>query len=307
MVDDSALSGQAVLVTGASGFIGSRLCERLAIAGAVVHGVSRKQRDDDLVDRWWRAEMDDESACRQLVDSVQPDTIFDLASLVTGRREIEYVAPTLRGNLLSTVNLLTSATDCGVRRLVLTGSLEEPVGDASVATPASPYAAAKGASNMYSRMFHALYATPVVSARLFMVYGPGQRDLNKLIPYVILSSRRGEAPQLMSGTREVDWIYVDDVVDAYLALATGDGLFGHTLDIGSGELTSVRRIVELLMDAMGAAVTPSFGSVNDRPMERIRVADVDQTSALTGWRPKTHLVDGLRQTVEWYLKHGPLQ
>lgn len=303
MID--ALNGRTALVTGASGFIGSRLCQRLAAVGAVVHGVSRVQRDDDPVVRWWRAELDDETACRLLVESVQPDIIFDLASLVTGRREIEYVVPTLRGNLLSTVNLLTSATDTGVARVVLTGSLEEPAGDAS--TPASPYAAAKGASNMYANMFHALYATPVVSARLFMVYGPGQRDVTKLIPYVTLSALRGETPHLMSGTREVDWIYVDDVVEAYLTLAAGDGLLGQSLDIGSGELTSVRRVVELLIDTIGSGATPSFGSVEDRPMERIRVADVDRTTSLSGWRPTTPLADGLRRTVDWYREHGSPQ
>ena len=83
-------------------------------------------------------------------------------------------------------------------------------------------------------MFHALYGLPVINLRTFMTYGPGQRDGSKLIPYVATALLRGESPRLSSGTREVDWIYVGDVVDAYLAAAVADGVEGTSIDIGSG-------------------------------------------------------------------------
>lgn len=300
MSDAACFSGRKVLVTGASGFIGSHLCARLHRLGAVVHGVSRTTRHNDNVSKWWHLDLDDETATRQLVADVRPDMIFHLASLVTGKRDMELVLPALRGNLLSTLNLLIGATESGCGRIVLTGSLEEAEGDAACATPASPYAAAKSAASAYARMFQALYGTPVVTARLFMVYGPDQKDHAKLVPYVTLSLLRGEAPQLMSGAREVDWVYVDDVVDAYLALACRQGIDGETVDVGSGELVSVRAVVEQLADISGSGVQPQFGSVADRPMERVRVADVEQAYRLTGWKAKTSLAEGLRQTFAWY-------
>ena len=288
------------MVTGAGGFIGSRLCIRLNEQGAQVHGVSRSHRNDDSVYKWWQADLDDELATRRLVESVAPDIIFHLASLVTGKRELEFVLPTLRSNLLSTVNLLMSATVNGCSRIVLTGSLEEAEGDISAATPVSPYAAAKGAASMYARMFHNLYGTPVVTARLFMVYGPGQKDYTKLVPYVTLSMLRGQSPKLMSGTREIDWIYVDDVVNAYLALATRSGIDGETVDVGTGKLTSVHGVVEQLASIIQPDVLPQFGSVEDRAFERVRVADVGHTYDLIGWRPKTTLTQGLSKTIDWY-------
>jgi len=300
MRDEEFFRQRTVLVTGASGFIGSRLCARLARLGAVVHGVSRTPRDDGTVSRWWQADLDDGPATRRLVAAVAPDCIFHLASLVSGKREMDHVLPALHSNLMSTVNLLISATEQGCSRLVLTGSLEEAEGDCATATPSSPYAAAKGAASGYARMFHALYGTPVVTARLFMVYGPNQKDHSKLIPYVTRSLLQGQVPQLMSGTREVDWVYVDDVVDAYTALARTQGLDGETVDVGSGELLSVRCVVEQLADIIDSGVRPGFGSLSDRPLERVRIADIEHACALTGWKPATSLHAGLEQTVDWY-------
>lgn len=297
---DVLFKGRTVLVTGASGFIGSHLCRRLNGLGAIVHGVSRKPQNDSDVSKWWQADLADEIATRQLVEAVAPEYIFHLASFVSGKREIDFVLPALRSNFLSTVNLLIAASGPDSPKLVLTGSLEEAEGDISLATPTSPYAAAKGAASTYARMFHALYGTHVVTARLFMVYGPNQKDLAKLVPYVTLSLLRGQPPQLMSGTREVDWVYVDDVVDAYLLLAGKEGIDGETVDIGSGELMSVRDVVRHLVEIVQPDVQPGFGNVADRPLERVRVADVEHACSLTGWRPKTSLVEGLRKTVVWY-------
>jgi nucleoside-diphosphate-sugar epimerase len=214
------------------------------------------------------------------------------------------VLPTFQANLASTVNLLVAVRDAGCRRLVLAGSMEEPEPDAgSLPVPASPYAAAKGAASAYARMFHALYGLPVVTARLFMVYGPGQRDLGKLVPHVATSLLRGERPRLSSGRRPVDWIYVDDVVDGLAALATAPGIEGERLDLGSGELVTVREVAERLaaiVRADGAAAELGVGELPDRPLETVRRADVERTRELTGWRPKVSLDEGLRRTYEGY-------
>jgi len=93
-------------------------------------------------------------------------------------------------------------------------------------------------------MFFALYQLPVVILRVFMVYGPGQGDLQKLVPYVITSLLKGETPRFTSGTREVDWIYVEDVVAAFLEAARAPGVEGATLDVGTGKLVTVRQVVE---------------------------------------------------------------
>ena len=92
---------------------------------------------------------------------------------------------------------------------------------------------AKWGQLAYARYFSALHELPMVHLRVSMVYGPGQLDLRKLVPYVTVSLLRGETPQLASGMREVDWVYVEDVVEAFLRAAVAPGADGQSLDIGS--------------------------------------------------------------------------
>ena len=166
--------------------------------------------------------------------------------------------------------------------------------------PSSPYAAAKTAVSAYARLFDRVYGLPVVHLRVFMVYGPGQRDGTKLVPYVIRSLLEGEPPRLSSGRREVDWVYVDDVVAAFVAAAEAEKAPGTTLDVGSGEVVTIRSLVERIVGVVGGDVLPVFGALPDRPGERRRIADVVPTRETIGWAPSTPLDVGLARTVEWF-------
>jgi nucleoside-diphosphate-sugar epimerase len=233
---------------------------------------------------------------------VRPDVVFHLASHVSGDRGLDAVVRTMRDNLVTSVNLLTAAGESGGPRVVLAGSMEEP--DRDDPAPSSPYAAAKTAVSAYARLFDQLYGLPVVNLRVFMVYGPGQRDGTKLVPYVINSLLRGEGPKLSSGGREVDWIYVDDVVAAFVAAADAEKAPGNTLDIGSGELVSIRSLVEQIVPLVSGDARPVFGALPDRPGERPRLANIAPSRETIGWEPSTPLDVGLARTVEWFRTHG---
>ncbi|HYU45491.1 MAG TPA: SDR family NAD(P)-dependent oxidoreductase [Terriglobales bacterium] len=302
----SGFDGQRILVTGANGFIGSHLCRRLCEQGAEVHAVYRSRRPADPGDqRWWQADLANFEEVRKVVRDARPDVIFHLASHVKGAPDLEHVLPTFQCNLQSTVNLLTVAAGTNCHRVVLTGSLAEPEGEKGEAFPSAPYAAAKWASSGYARMFHALYKLPVLIARVFMVYGPAQLDLTKLIPYVTLSLLQGKTPKIGSGERLVDWIYVSDVVNGFVSLAQASDVDGATLDLGSGSLVSIRGIVQQLTMSIGGGVNAEFGALRDRPLEPTRVAKTAETFARIGWKPEVSLQAGLQRTVDWY--RGELQ
>ena len=133
------LEQKNILVTGASGFIGSALCAKLTRIGAKVHAVSRTQREngpDGVV--WHQLDLADNTSVKHLFDKVQPEYICHLASEVTGSRELSMVHPTLYANLLSTVNLLVAATERGCQRFLTAGSLEEPDTKEKFPIPGSP-------------------------------------------------------------------------------------------------------------------------------------------------------------------------
>ncbi len=301
----SQLAGRRIFVTGAGGFIGVHLCRALVDRGAEVHGLSRRAQGGSGGDvRWWRGDLVHVSDIRNLIATIKPDIIFHLASHVAGSRDLRLVWPTFESNLVSTVNLLTIASEIGCQRIILAGSLEEPESDRGETVPCSPYAAAKGASSSYARMFHALYQTPVVMARLFMVYGPGQQDVSKLIPYVTLSLLSKQSPKLGRGERQIDWIYVDDVVAGLIAAARTPNIEGSTIDVGSGTLVSIRAIAQQLSDRIDPEIELLWGACPDRPMEQTRVANISRTYHTMGWKPKTSLAIGLEHTVNWYREHG---
>ena len=295
----NSLDGQRVLVTGANGFIGSHLCSHLHREGAEVHAVYRSQRPIHIGEqRWWQGDLADLDAVKRIVSQTRPEVIFHLASHVKGAPGLEHILPTFRSNLQSTVNILAVAAETNCRRVLLTGSLAEPEVANGETFPSAPYAAAKWASSGYARMFHALYKLPVVIARVFMVYGPGQIDLTKLIPYVTLALLQGKTPRIGSGERLVDWIYVSDVVDGFLTLAQAPDVDGATLELGSGALISIREIVQQLASLIGGKA--EFGALPDRPLEPTRVAKTAETLARIGWKPRVSLQEGLERTVEWY-------
>lgn len=293
------LRGRRILVTGGSGFIGLHLCRRLSNLDVEVYAVWRSAtegRYGSVV--YLPGDLIDFEITKRIFREIKPDIVFNLAGVAAGSRDPALVLPTFQNNLLTTVNLLLAAQEIGVSRLVLPGSLEEP--EDAIVSPSSPYAASKWAASAYGRLFQNIFNVPVTIARIFMAYGPTTRDMHKLIPYVVLSLLRGEAPKISSGQREVDWIYVDDVVEGLLTLAVADNAPGNTIDIGSGRLVSIRALVENLVTVMESPISPSFGSLPERPFEQVRVADVSRTFGLVGWEPQVALDEGLRRTVAWF-------
>jgi len=117
---------------------------------------------------------------------------------------------------------------------------------------------------------------------------------------VILSLLRGEAPKLSSGQRPVDWVFVDDVVEGLALMAVAPDIEGQTVELGSGKLVPIREVVEEIRRLMNSPVEPLFGALPERPMEQVRVADVESSYRKIAWKPETSLTSGLRQTIDWY-------
>ena len=307
MSDFGALQGATALVTGGAGFIGSALSARLAQSGAGVHTVSRRPAGPASAQHHWSVDLSDSSAVSDLIRTVRPDYVFHLASHVWGAPDLKHFLPTFTSNLHTSVNLFHALAESGCRKVITTGSLVEPDVGSGQLIPNSPYAAAKWASASYARMCHALYQLPTAIARVFMVYGPAQQDEGKLVPYTIRCLQRGEAPKISSGRSIYDWVFVDDVVEGFLRMAVAPDIGGQSVDLGTGIQTTTTELVEMLCDLNGGKVRPVYGALADRPLEPVRVADVERAFAQIGYRSKVSLREGLRRTFQWYDAVSPAQ
>jgi nucleoside-diphosphate-sugar epimerase len=132
-----------------------------------------------------------------------------------------------------------------------------------------------------------------------MTYGPGQHP-TKIVPYVIDSLLQGKSPSLSSGLWSADWVYVDDVIDGFISAATRPGIDGSVIDLGSGTLTSIRDVVDSIVQIITPPVEPKFGALPDRPGEQMRVADTDHARTTLAWGASTSLDEGLAATVRWH-------
>jgi UDP-glucose 4-epimerase len=280
-----------VLIAGASGFLGKPLVEALQRCGAATIPVGRRRHAEG----WYAADVADLDAVRELFRETRPEILYHLVSESRGDRDPSVIQASLRNDVLASVNLYQAALEFGVERVIATGSLEEPRGEADAAIPTTPYAAAKYTSSIYARMFRSAYGLKIALLRPYMTYGPGQKPY-KVVPATIRALLNGETAKLGSGTRPVDWVYVDDVVEAFVSAATADDIFGSTIDLGSGVGVTIRECMELLAELIGPHARLEFGAVPDRG--EVRIADTRLAADRLGWTARTSLREGLQRTIE---------
>lgn len=306
---EDTFRNKRVLVTGATGFIGSHLCDALIAVGAEVHGVCRQSGEHNYVPncKLWCVDLTDEASTRATFERLSPQLVYHLAGYVDGRLGIEAVLPSFQANVVGTLHVLLAAFAIRCPRVVVVSSSEELAAIATGGIPNSPYSAAKSAATAYARMFARLYALPAVIVRIFMGYGPRQ-PLTKVVPYTIATLLAGRRPELTSGRRVLDWIFSSDIVDGLLRVGAAIDLVGEIVDLGTGRGASIRDVVSLLVELTDSSPSlPEYGAIPDRPGECSQVADVDRLRLQLHWQPRWALRDGLAETVEWYRRRGELE
>ncbi|MEN9562941.1 MAG: hypothetical protein RIR73_1185 [Chloroflexota bacterium] len=293
-----------ILITGAGGFVGLHLCEALAGLGADVHALSRnaEKRNFPVGVKPHSVDLRDIESVKACLEHVKPDIVFHLAGLVNTRQHLDLVLPTLKNNLIGSVNLFVALSEGSVDRVVVVGSSEEPAAGRLGAVANSPYAAAKEAETDYAWMFHNIFSLPVVLARPFMSYGPRQ-PIEKIIPYVITRLLSGEEPAISSGRRVCDLIYVQDLVMGLILSGFKPGLTGATIDLGVGIGVTIRDAVNVISELIDVPVKPNFGAIPDRLYEEPQIADGEGTFRQIGYRPHWSLYEGIKTTIEWYRTH----
>jgi nucleoside-diphosphate-sugar epimerase len=308
--------GERVLITGGSGFLGACLARDLIGEGHEVHLILRSQSkslwrlsglEGQYTSHW--ADLRDPQTLRQVVTVCRPDVVYHLAAYGAYPFQ-EDRATILETNLLGTANLLDALAGHDYRALVHTGSSSEyghknhPLHEDDWLEPRTDYAVSKAAATLLCQA-EAFKGWPVTTVRVFSAYGPWEEP-SRLVPYVMACCYEGAAPKVTAGGQPRDFIYVDDVVDLLKRAAEKPETRGRILHAGTGQQHRVRDMIETILAVCGQGrLQAEFGAEAPRPDEPSHwVASIDQTVALTGWRPRHDLRSGIGSMWRWFKETG---
>lgn len=312
------LDGARVLVTGATGFIGSHLVRRLAREGVEVHALTstvssvHPPRLVDLRDEITihGGSLTDRSAMDSVVDLVRPTHVFHLGAYTHVGKSWQRVDECVQTNVQGTVNLLEALAGTDYVRFVYTGTSEiygdvdVPFREDALVNPISPYSVSKYAGERYCRMFHAGYGWPIVMVRPFNAYGPWQTP-DRVIPEIIGRALRGQELKMTQAKQTREFNFVEDLVDGFVRAAVAPGIEGEVLNLGCGEEVSMRDLALTVLDLMGNPIEPQFGALPDRPTEIWRMyCDSTKARDLLDWTPRHSLAEGLERTIAWYTEQA---
>ncbi len=316
-------AGATVLVTGADGFIGSHLVERLVAEGAKVRAFCLYNSQGswgwlDHASREVKEALDvrlGDVRDARFVDAASEgvDIVFHLAALIA--IPYSYAAPQsfVDTNVSGTLNVLEAARHHRISRVVHTSTSEVygtpatlPILETHPLNAQSPYAATKVAADQLALSYQASFGTPVVVLRPFNTYGPRQ-STRAVLPTILA--------QLLQGQREIalgrldtrrDLTFVEDTVLGFLAAGLAADVEGRTVQLGTGRAVSIAELFQIACEVVGVQATVKSEERRLRP-DASEVLMLQSGNALAkellGWSPQTNLEDGLRRTAEWLKAH----
>lgn len=309
------------LITGAHGFVASHLARGLLARGDAVtafglaspgpSGLALQGIDGEV--ELIEGDLRDVELLGATLDGAAFETVFHLAAQTLVGPAMSNPAATFDANVRGTWTLLEACRRAEVPR-VLIASSDKAYGPQEVLPyredmqlrPASPYEASKAAADAIALSYRPAYGLPVAVSRFANVYGGGDLNFSRLIPEAIVAALEGRRAAIRSdGSPQRDFLYVDDAVAAYLAieheLATDGAAAGEAFNAGGERPYSVAEVLEEIAALAGDGLEPEFQGVGNPEGEIARqFVDSSKLRALTGWRPRVTLPEGLLKAIEWY-------
>ena len=310
-----------VLVTGGAGFIGSNICERLV--GMEEIGVVRvidnletgyRENIEALLPRkkfeFVEADIRDFDICKKVMTDM--DVVLHQAALGSVPRSVQNPINTNDFNVNGTLNIFFAAKECKVRKIVFASSSSTygsnqdlPKQEDKIGDPLSPYAVTKLVSELYAKVFSGLYDFRYIGFRYFNVFGPRQSPKGPyaaVVPLFFRDMMRGKSPVINgSGEQSRDFTYVQNVVDINVGTIFNDNpaSWNNVYNVACGYKTSLNELYRIIAGLTDYTGNPVYGP--DRKGDiRDSLADISKAVNLLGYQPKFTILDGMRNTYEWY-------
>ncbi len=296
-----------VLITGIQGFVGSHLAKALEEKGAIVWGLSRSVEKGNIL----KANIIEFSRVDQIIKKKKIAICFHLAaeSIVESGQEDPY--QTLKINTLGTLNVLEAARKNNIEKLIIAstshvyGNNRLPFKEEYMPRPTRPYETSKTCLDLIAQSYIETFDLPVLISRFCNIYGPGDKNYNRLIPKTIKSVLNNERPLMWGGGSLRDYLYIDDAITAYLKLAAvsipsvGKN---RIFNFGTGEHYTVEEVMKMVILSSGKNVTiKKISGGRDNEILKQYVSS-QKAKKLLNWKSKIPFEKGLVKTVLWYKK-----
>jgi nucleoside-diphosphate-sugar epimerase len=311
------MASEKVLVTGATGFIGSELVVKLLDGGCEVHTLERnvaERYDLALSNRAvpHTADLTDYQTIQAMVDEIQPEYVIHTAAVSAVSYSYDHYIEISDVDYVATINLAEACHRSvkNFKQFIFSGSSEEygttlenvnqRLTEDSELNPNSPYALAKVASDHYLRYMYRAYKFPYTIIRGYNTYGR-RNNRHFFIEKTISQMLSGADVRLGDPTPVRDWLYVDDHVDGFMASFGNKKSIGQTIQLCTGNGYTTRATAELIAKLTGFRGEIKWNSLPKRPIEtQITIGDNAKAQELLGWKPKYTLEEGLKKTIENY-------
>lgn len=305
-----------VLITGASGFMGANLLRRLTeeIPPKKVHVLLRKNSNTWRINNLLKKvsvhviDLQSQVETSHLCQKIKPKTIFHLAAHGAYPYQQQDEKEIIDTNIICSFNLMQASLGVGFDAFINTGSSSEyginqkPMNEGDTLTPVTAYGVSKAWATLYGQYLALAQKAPITTLRLFGVYG-FYEPRGRLVPNIILSLLKKERPTLAAPHFARDFVFVSDVVNAYLSAAEKK-CPKLIFNIGSGRQTTLKGIFYSIRNVMGVNIEPILGNHTDRLFDtNRRIANIKIAKTHLGWEPKINLDNGLEQTINWFKKN----
>ena len=290
------LNGKRILVTGSSGFVGKNLVEELKRQDADV--LTLTDHDGRRID------IRDQQRVKGIINEIRNiDIVYHLAAITSVPFSFENPGETYEVNVLGTLNILELCRLCNAEKIVFASSYiygqpqYVPIDEEHPLQPTNPYARSKILGEELCRAYNTDFGVKCIILRPFNIYGVGQNK-NFLIPSIIAQLRYGKI-ELKDPEPKRDFIYISDIIDAYIKAGEFNGDF-DVFNIGYGKSYSVEEIVDRIVCLYGKNVKVGYSGERRKHEVMDTVADIRKAKELMGWVPTVPLSEGLQRTMKWF-------